>query len=491
MLFNSLHFLIFFPVVTLLYFWLPFRRRWILLLAASAYFYMSWRPEYILLVAIPILIDYVVALQLAATADAPRRKRLLTLSIVSNLGILFIFKYVAFFNESTRSICGFAGLAYDVPSFSLILPVGISFYTFQSMSYAIDVYRRDIPAERNLGTFALYVLFFPQLVAGPIERASHLLPQFARAQTFVRQRVVGGLFLILWGMFKKVVIADRLASFVEGVYLHPHDHSGLALILATVCFAFEIYYDFCAYSEIAVGAAQVLGVQLMDNFRQPYLAKSTPEFWKRWHISLSTWFRDYLYIPLGGNRVPAWKSCYNLFVTFLISGLWHGASWTFVIWGALNGFYVLMSRWTAPLRDRCSVATGLVRLPTLHRCLKVLITFALTCLAWVFFRAASLTDALYIVGHLFSGIPQVLLNLSDPEILESQVLLKHPPAEWMFLFVAIVAVEATHYTARFSSVAALILRQSRVMRWGICLVLTLFVMDAGKMKQIPFIYFQF
>jgi len=336
MLFNSLDFLIFFPVIVGLYFALSPKYRWVLLLGASYYFYMCWKAEYIILIVFSTLVDYFAARQMARIQEKKKRRPFLYLSLLSNLGLLFFFKYWNFFSGETRALLDSWNIMADVPTFQLLLPVGISFYTFQTLSYTIDVYNGKLEPEKNLGRFALYVSFFPQLVAGPIERATHLLPQLRQTFDFDYQRVVSGLQQMLWGFFKKVVIADRLAVYVNEIYASPGDENGLALLLATYFFAFQIYCDFSGYSDIAIGAARVMGYDLMENFRTPYLSKSIREFWSRWHISLSTWFRDYLYIPLGGNRVPQVRWFLNLFIVFVVSGFWHGANWTFLIWGALQ-----------------------------------------------------------------------------------------------------------------------------------------------------------
>jgi D-alanyl-lipoteichoic acid acyltransferase DltB (MBOAT superfamily) len=407
MLFNSISFLIFFPVVTGLYFLLPQRLRWVLLLAASCVFYMFFIPIYILILFVTITIDYFAGIYIEKSRGRGR-VFFLSLSIVSLCAFLFSFKYFNFFNANFAAMAHFLDLHYPIPALKIILPIGLSFHTFQSLSYVIEVYRGNQKAERNFGIYALYVMFYPQLVAGPIERPQHLLHQFYERHRFEPRRVVDGLKLMLWGMFKKVVIADRLAVFVNQVYDQPHDYTGLWLILATVFFAFQIYCDFSGYSDIAIGAAQVMGFRLMQNFNRPYFAKSIAEFWKRWHISLSTWFRDYLYIPLGGNRVSPKRWYLNLFITFLVSGLWHGANWTYVVWGALNGAYLITGIWYHRLLGH-SVLPAHSRLGNLT---KVLGTFALTCFAWIFFRARSIGDALYIIRNLFRDLPVQIDHLA-------------------------------------------------------------------------------
>ncbi|MFC1608484.1 MBOAT family O-acyltransferase [Candidatus Latescibacterota bacterium] len=337
MLFNSIHYFFFFPVIVAVFYSIPHRFRWMLLLAASYYFYMCWKPEYLVLILIATAVNYLAGLMMGAAASVKARKLYLVLSLSTSLGILFCFKYFNFFNESFRALFTRLNLLYDVQAFEVLLPVGISFFTFQALSYSIDVYRGDREPEKHPGIFALYVAFFPQLVAGPIERSTRLMPQFFKKVPFGCDRVTDGLKKILVGLFKKVVIADRLALYVDAVYNNQAQHSGSTLLLATIFFSFQIYCDFSGYSDIAIGSARVLGYELMENFKRPYLSRSVGEFWKRWHISLSTWFRDYLYIPLGGSRVAYWRRYTNIFIVFLISGLWHGANWTFVVWGALHG----------------------------------------------------------------------------------------------------------------------------------------------------------
>ena len=396
MTFTSPEFVIFFAVFVPLYFILPQRFRWMLLLAASYFFYAYGSGIYVLLIITTTLIDYTAARLMGRTTDSRRRKLYLAASLSANLGTLFIFKYFNFFNQSLSSV-----LDYPANPLNVILPIGISFYTFQSMAYTIDVYRGLVEPETHLGLFATFVAFFPQLVAGPIERAKHMLPQFHRRVSFDPVRTVEGLRLILWGAFKKIVIADRLAIYVNTVYNAPGNYSGPPLIIATIFFAFQIYGDFSAYSDIAIGTAKILGFDLMLNFRQPYFAQSVRDFWARWHISLSTWFRDYLYIPLGGNRVPFARNLLNLMIVFVVSGLWHGASWTFVIWGALHGLYIVAEN----VLEHVGIT---FKLPAL---VKIVITFALVTFAWIFFRANSFSDALYIVAHLFAFNEQ---SLTDP-----------------------------------------------------------------------------
>ena len=316
MLFNSLQFVVFFPIVIILYFLTPYKKRWILLLIASYYFYMCWKVDYIILIMISTLIDYICSNKMSQINEKIKRKKWLLLSIFSNLGILFGFKYFNFFSENIQSLFNHYNIFYEMPFFNVLLPVGISFYTFQTLSYTIDVYNGKTAAQKHLGVFAVYVSFFPQLVAGPIERSNHLLPQFFRKHDFSYNRVKSGLQKMLWGFFKKIVIADNLAILVDGVYNNVGNYNGLALIVATIFFTFQIYCDFSGYSDIAIGTAKVMGFELRENFKRPYFSKSIREFWQRWHITLSTWFRDYVYIPLGGNRTIKWRWYYNIFIKY-------------------------------------------------------------------------------------------------------------------------------------------------------------------------------
>jgi len=400
MLFNSIQFLIFFIVVTLAYYCLSWRGRWILLLAASCYFYMVFKPVFILILFGTIVIDYYAGIWIAQTKDQKRKKLLLIVSLISNIGILCFFKYYDFLESSFNQVLASVGFRPMVPHLEsvipqrilvwmvdnaghVLLPIGLSFHTFQAMSYTIEVYRGNQAPERNFGIYALYVMFYPQLVAGPIERPQNMLYQFHSYFKYDFEQVKSGLMQMAFGFFKKIVIADRLAQVVDFAYAPGADSNGLTLATAMVFYSFQIYCDFSGYSDIAIGAARVMGFTLMDNFRSPYESKSVAEFWGRWHISLSTWFRDYLYIPLGGNRNGEFNKYRNQFIVFLVSGLWHGTSWSFVIWGGLHGTYQV----TAALRDKWLKKAG-ISVPdnAVTRTVNVLITFVLVTLAWVFFR---------------------------------------------------------------------------------------------------------
>ncbi|MGE0267459.1 MAG: MBOAT family protein [Candidatus Omnitrophota bacterium] len=485
MLFNSIEYLIFFVLVSTIYFVVPDRIKWFYLLITSFYFYMCWIPKFIVLMLIPITIDYFTALKMGGCSEERHKFKYLMISLCSNLGLLFSFKYFNFFSESVSLLLAKLNMPYLIPHLNVLLPVGISFYTFQSLSYTIDVYRGQQKPQKHFGRYAAFVSFFPQLVAGPIERSQHLLPQFNSFKKFDYERVTDGVKLMLWGLFKKAVIADRVAVFVNQVYNNPHDYTGWPLILATVFFAFQIYCDFSGYSDIAIGSAKVLGFNLMDNFNRPYYSKSVQEFWKRWHISLSTWFRDYVYIPLGGSKVSKQRLYLNLMFVFVVSGLWHGASWTFIIWGALNGFYLVFSLWTSRLREKWNASIGLTRYPLIHKYVKVFITFSLINFTWIFFRANSLSDAWYIATHIFQGLMD----------------------EKMFVFIingfgfgyknlivscgAIFFMEYIHSIQRHSGIRAMLKNKPYYLRLSVYTTLILCILLFGEFSAKQFIYFQF
>ena len=415
MIFNSFHFIYFFIIVTSLYFTLPHRQRWLLLLLSSCYFYMAFVPIYILILGFTIVVDYFAGIYIE-NAQGKRRKLFLIYSLVANIGILCIFKYYNFINTNFSYLLHGFGLSNPIPYLSILLPIGLSFHTFQAMSYTIEVYRGNQKAERHFGIYALYVMFFPQLVTGPIERPQNLLHQFREKHHFDNDRVFEGLKLMIWGLFKKLVIADRLGIYVNGAYNYVDQQDGMTLLLATIFFSFQVYCDFSGYSDIAIGTAKVLGFDLMTNFRRPIFAKSTGEFWKRWHISLSTWFKDYLYFPMGGNKgsVPRWY--FNLMVVFLISGLWHGANWTYIIWGGINGFYLVFAIMTKKYREKFNTFTGVNKFPRLNLFFQILITFLLITFSRIFFRSQSVEDAFTVIkkiltfkGSIFNDGTAILL----------------------------------------------------------------------------------
>jgi alginate O-acetyltransferase complex protein AlgI len=486
MLFNSFHFLIFFIVVTLLYFALPHNRRWLLLLISSCYFYMAFVPIYILILGFTIVIDYFAGIYIE-NAEGKRRKLFLIVSLIANVGVLAIFKYYNFLNDNFSFLLHGFGLDNPIPYLSILLPVGLSFHTFQAMSYTIEVYRGNQKAERHFGIYSLYVMFYPQLVAGPIERPQNLLYQFREKHNFDYERVTSGLRLMAWGLFKKVVIADRLAIVVDNVYNHPQNHNSLSLIIATIFFTFQIFCDFSGYSDMAIGAARIMGFKLMTNFNKPYQSKSIQEFWNRWHISLSTWFKDYLYITLGGNRVTIPRWYLNLFIVFLISGLWHGANWTFIVWGALHGFYLVFGLITKNAREKMS---HILRLNNFSF-LPVLTTFALVSFAWIFFRASNLNSALYIIKKMFLGFPDIVTKLMHHKPIFEPLKLGMQLREFIFSVFLIVFLEYIHSLQNKINISEKFIQKPSYIRWIVYFVIMLTIVFLGVFEDRQFIYFQF
>lgn len=449
---------------------------------------MCWKVEYIILIILSTLIDYWASNQMEKEESKAKRKKWLYLSLISNLGILFGFKYFNFINENIQTIFDSFNIFYNIPAFDILLPVGISFYTFQTLSYTIDVYNGKTPAQKHLGVFAVYVSFFPQLVAGPIERSNRLLPQFFKKHDFNYNRVRSGLQQMLWGFFKKVVIADRLAIVVDGVYNNLDSYSGFPLVIATIFFTFQIYCDFSGYSDIAIGSARVMGFELMENFKRPYFSKSISDFWKRWHISLSTWFRDYLYIPLGGNRVVKWKWYYNLFITFLVSGFWHGANWTFIAWGALHGIYLILAIVLANPKDKILTALNL-KGSKIHKYYQVIFTFILASFAWIFFRANNITDAFYVVTNLFTDISEytnlhaMKLKLRGLGVSQNDILIS---------FGLIIFMEMYNLYERSGDVWEKLINKPKWVRWGFYYLLLFGILFLAPYSRVSnFIYFQF
>ena len=489
MLFNSLEFLIFFPVVAALFFALPHRWRWLLLLVASYLFYSAWSPVYLLLLVLTSGLDWYVAVRMEDSTDDRTRWRWLLVSLVSNLGILFSFKYYNLVNDSFAAVFGLFGGQWPIPRSSLLLPVGISFYTFQSLSYTIDVYRKELPAERKLLMFLLYVAYFPQLVAGPIERAGKLLPQLHVPYRFDWERTVSGLRLACWGMFKKVVVADRLADIVNIVMNEPTSFGAFAHVVAITFFGIQVYLDFSGYSDIATGTARVLGVDLMRNFDQPYLSRSMSEWWSRWHISMTTWFRDYIYLPLGGSRVSTRRWAFNTAVVFVGSGLWHGAQWTLVTWGAVHAVILITERLTGPARTRLQEALRLHKVPRLQAVVQWMCTVMVWNFTVTFFRSPSLYDALYILTHLHQGWGP----LFSPGLLAAFLARVHLDGGlFVFCLTLIVFTELIEYGFRDPSVRAYMqYRVPRLLRWVLDWALVIATLVFGNFGDVPFVYFQF
>jgi D-alanyl-lipoteichoic acid acyltransferase DltB (MBOAT superfamily) len=467
---------------------IPHKYRWSLLLMASCVFYMAFIPVYILVLALTIAIDYAAAL-LIEKAEGKRRKRFLIVSIVSTCGVLFVFKYFNFFNANLSELARLLHWNYSIESLSLILPIGLSFHTFQSLSYVIEVYRGKYKAEHHFGIYALYVMFYPQLVAGPIERPGNLIHQFYEKHVYDDQRVMDGLKLMVWGFFKKVVIADRLTILVDQIYSNPTEYTGFPLIVAALFFAIQVYCDFSGYSDIAIGAAQVMGFRLVDNFNRPFFySTSTADFWRRWHMSLMSWFRDYVYIPLGGNRKGKWRGYFNIFFTFALSGLWHGAKWGVILWGALNGLYIIFSVWTRDLRGRLVQWVGLDRFPAFHKVLQSVITFLLFCIGALLFRAESLSDVYYIVTHLGTGLGSAAGVQMSLKSLFSLNLGKYE------LIVALVSVGFMEFVQKIEkqeNMRRLLSEKPIWIRWPIYYTLLLFLVFFGEYNDQTFIYFQF
>ena len=490
MLFNSIHFLIFFPVVTLVYFVIPQRIRYLWLLGASYYFYMCWNPEYALLIAASTVATYASGLLMQMWRGKGKNRWArwcLVGCLAFNLAILFFFKYYHFAAQSLQAVFGWLGASVTIPAFDVLLPVGISFYTFQALSYVVDVYRGEIDAEKNILRYALFVSFFPQLVAGPIERSKNLLSQMHESHHFDARRVKDGLLLMGWGFIQKMVIADRIAIVVTEVYSHYTLYTGVQIVWATILFAFQIYCDFAGYSDIAVGAARVMGFDLMKNFRQPYFATSVSSFWRSWHISLTTWFRDYVYIPLGGNRHGRLRKYRNLFVTFCISGLWHGASWNYVVWGALNGLYQIMGEVTKPLRH---MAQRCLRIRTQcwsYRLFQRLVTFALVDFAWLFFRAESCAKAIEMIRHS-------LRNIGFASILNINRLVLSEEHSFV-MFAGLAGLLVVDYLRSRMNLKAALAGQNAVFRYAVYYLMVLVILVFGVYgpgyDAAAFIYFQF
>ena len=403
MTFNSWEFLLFYPLVALLYFLLPKRTKWIMLLGASYFFYMCYQAELVFLIAGTTLISWVASLIIERTSSRAIKRTSLIVTLLVCFGVLFFYKYFNFLAGSFVSLITLFGAKPDSVTLNLLLPVGISFYTFQTLSYVIDVYRGEVKTERNFFFYALFVSFFPQLVAGPIERPDNLIPQLKTAHKFEYGNFVKGAKHMLVGFFKKVCVADFIAVFVDAVYNNPTEATGFGVIIATCLFAVQIYCDFSGYTDIAIGCARIMGIRLMKNFDHPYTAATVKEFWSRWHISLSSWFKDYLYIPLGGNRRGKARQLLNLMIVFLVSGLWHGAAWTFVVWGALHGVYQVIGTLTIGGRNELLSRLGLKKNSFEVVLVRRLVTFLLVTFAWLFFRANSMSDAVVLLGKLFSG----------------------------------------------------------------------------------------
>ena len=457
-----------------------------MLLAASCYFYMFFIPIYVLILLFTIVIDYYAGIWIEKQQTKHRKKIFLICSLVANIGVLAFFKYYNFLNENITELLRLSGHNNPIPYLDIILPIGLSFHTFQAMSYTIEVYRGNQAAEKNFFTYALYVMFYPQLVAGPIERPQNILPQLHEKKPFDVEKLLSGIQLIVWGLLKKAVIADRFAAMADPVFNQPQGHSGWEMLLATYFFTIQIYCDFSGYSDIAIGSARVLGIDLMKNFNTPYFSVSIAEFWKRWHISLSTWFRDYLYIPLGGNRTSKIKVLRNILLVFLISGLWHGASWCFVIWGALHAVYLIIETVTVKQREKLWKWIRINKNSLLYKSIAIFITFNLVAFAWIFFRAQQIPVALYMVktiGHtLLSSLSGGIISFMT--ILYTQAFNHIQELGWVLFAVSALALLSE---ARFSFSQVSIAWKRKLY----FIVVLMIIILMGKSEQQQFIYFQF
>ncbi|MBE6097709.1 MAG: MBOAT family protein [Schwartzia succinivorans] len=472
--FNSSQYAIFLPLVFILYWWLPHRFRWGLLLVASYYFYMSWNPQYVVLILGTTIVSYISAI-LLERLDSPQQKRLvIVVAGLICLGVLFVFKYFNFISESVAYVCAQLAIPLHPITLQVLLPVGISFYTFQTLSYVIDVYKGKVKAEHHFGQYATFISFFPQLVAGPIERTQNLLPQIKSVKTFGYNEAVYGLRLMAWGFFKKLVVADNAALIVDNVYGSLDKCTGLDLLLAVFLFTLQIYCDFSGYSDIAIGSARILGIKLMTNFKSPYWSGSLKEFWGRWHISLSTWFRDYLYIPLGGSRCSTLQHNINIMITFLVSGLWHGANWTFVFWGGIHGAVQVIEN---------LLGLNKVERHGRNRILSAILIFTICNVAWVFFRSRTISDAFYILGNIIiptSGIEWYLH--SGVGIAKSSVTT---------LLIPILMIFAFDYVSLKKDVLEWLSDLKTSVRWGIYIVIIFWTILKMPLETSSFIYFQF
>lgn len=477
MLFNSIPFLIFLPIVLIVFFSLNKKHRNIWLLIASYYFYMNWNASYALLIFTSTVATYFSSILIHKFSN--KKKPILVLCVLINLAILFFYKYYNFFARLITDSLNTFNYKLEIDRLDILLPVGISFYTFQAISYTADVYRGDIEPETNFIRYALFVSFFPQLVAGPIERSSRLLPQFVKHKDFGLNRLKSGALLMLWGFFKKVVIADYLALLVNQVYNNPSEHYGFSVILATIFFTIQIYCDFSGYSDIAIGCARIMGIDLMKNFDNPYFSKSITEFWRRWHISLSTWFRDYLYIPLGGNKKGVVRTYVNIFIVFLVSGLWHGASLTFVLWGAIHGIVIIVERLVKPYANNLYDKLNWNLSSFSYALYKNIIVLVIVVFAWLFFRANSISDAILLVKNM---------------------AYLRKDLDWIYslnfkisAFVAIILLFLVEYMNSKHSIIQFINKQNVFFRWSLYIVILFFILIFGTygQEETTFIYFQF
>lgn len=489
MIFNSFPYIIFLLMLCFLYYSIPQKFKNYFLLIISILFYINWNIYYAIPLTVTILSTYICGIKIEESNTAKSKKRWLFTGFFINLSILFFFKYYNFFTGLGNSL--FISFGSDSNAFrilDLILPVGISFYTFQSLGYIADVYGKKINAERNLSLYGLFVLFFPYIASGPIGRAPSLMPQFKAENKFRYENIKEGAMIFAWGLFKKIVIADRLAILVNTVFNDVYSYKGLPLLISSIGFLVQLYCDFSAYSDMAVGSAKILGFDLIINFKAPFLSKSIGEFWRRWHISLSSWFRDYLYIPLGGSRKGKLKKYRNQIIVFLVSGLWHGAGLTFIIWGLLNGIYIVLGEILMPVRQVLLSALKIDKESLAHKLFQMLITFSLAVLAFVFFRANSIEDALYVIKYMF--YPNLWL-ITDGALLKLGLDL----AEITILIFSLLILAFVDIKSQTVSVLEIINRQGPIYRWFLYVLAALFLLVFGiygdAAKEVNFLYFQF
>lgn len=482
MLFNSLGFALFFPIVFFLYWFVAknnIKAQNSILLVSSYFFYACWDYRFLFLLIFSTFLDYYTGLKIYRSNTRSTKKMWLLISVVINLGFLGFFKYYNFFVESFAEVLGSVGFQPNIWTLNIILPVGISFYTFHGMSYVFDIYNDKVVPRTNFVNYSVFVSYFPLLVAGPIERATHLLPQVESPRHFDYSKAVDGMRQILWGFFKKIVIADNCATYVNMIFDNYHDHSGSTLVLGALFFAFQIYGDFSGYSDIALGTSRLLGIELLRNFAYPYFSRDIAEFWRRWHISLSSWFRDYLYIPLGGSKGGAWHKIRNTFIIFLVSGFWHGANWTFIAWGALNAIYFLPLLLLKMNRSNLDIVAHGKLFPSLRDAIGIMITFSLTVLAWIFFRSETVTDAFAYIGRIFSsGL------LAIPAVISSETV---PLMVCLVLFVIVEWLQRDKkHALQIDGIFSW-----RLLRWNIYIVLAFLIYYVGNFGHHAFIYFQF
>ena len=483
MLFNSLDFAIFLPIVFMLYWFVlngNLKLQNLLIVLSSYVFYAWWDWRFLSLIIFSTLVDYFVGQKLRNEQQISKRKILLWISILVNIGFLGFFKYYNFFIDNFIDAFSLFGLQIKANSLNIILPVGISFYTFQTLSYTIDVYKKKLEPSQDFIAFSAFVCFFPQLVAGPIERATNLLPQFYKKRIFLYEKAVDGMRQILWGLFKKMVIADNCAEFANQIFDNSADMNGSTLFVGAIFFAFQIYGDFSGYSDIAIGTSRLFGFDLKQNFATPYFSRDIAEFWRRWHISLSTWFRDYLYIPIGGSRGGIWMKVRNTFVIFLVSGFWHGANWTFIFWGALNAIYFLPLLLTKNNRNNIGIIAENKLLPSIKEAFQILSTFVLTVFAWIFFRAENLSHAFSYIGAIFSEslfkIPYFENGTNSFNIIIITII---------FLIIEWMGRENKY------AIEKLDLNFNTLIRWIIYIIIFSIIVLSYSSERKEFIYFQF